>query len=264
MLADPSDQVEGLLERLRGPDAGYVAGLAAAADLHRPVLIDTRPVTAAVRPYTWLLGRIGDEGIPLTAAGYLPPQVVTEAVTALGWDGDWPGPQHREHLTAPVLELRRSARRMALVRTHRGVLLRTVSGTRLASEPGRLWWHLAQRLPDARNEAEHDAGLLLLLALASRTPLDHRTAADLLRRGMAALGWHDGRTRLPLDDWQAFEAGRTTWEFLLRTGAVSEPAPGQPPQPPSPAGTALARAALRLSSLTHPAPAGRSAGTQAP
>ena len=50
MLADPSDQVEGLLERLRGPDAGYVASLVAAAALHRPVLAETGPVVAAVRP----------------------------------------------------------------------------------------------------------------------------------------------------------------------------------------------------------------------
>lgn len=253
MLAAPSDQVEGLLERLRGPDAGFVAGLAAASALHRPVLIDAAPVAAAVRPYTWLLSRIGEAGITLTQAGYLPPQLVTQAVTALGWDRDWPGSHHREHLTTPVLELRQSARRMALVRTHRGVLLRTTAGARLTREPVQLWWHLADRLPDARNDAERDAGLLLLLALASKTPLDQAAAGDLLRRGMAALGWHDARTTLPLDEWQAFEAGRGTWECLWRLGAVGEPAPGQPPLPPAPAGVALARAALRLC-LTRPAP----------
>lgn len=253
MLADPSDQVEGLLERLRGPDAGFVAGLIAAAALHRPVLADARLLARAVRPYAWLLGRIGDEGIALTPAGYLPPQVVTEAVTELGWGRECLGTQNREHLAVPVLELRQSARRMALVRTHRGVLLRTAAGTRLAHEPVRLWWHLAGRLPDARNDAERDAGLLLLLAVASRTPQDEHAAADLLRRGMAALGWHDARTTLPLDEWQALDAGRATWDCLLRLGAVSEPAAGGPPLPPGPAGVALARAALRLS-LSRPVP----------
>lgn len=214
MLADPSDQVEGLLERLRGPDAGFVADLAAAAELHRPVLVDAGPVAAAVRPYSWLLARIGDDGIPLTTAGYLPPQVVTEAFTELGWQPDRAGAQHREHLAVPVLELRQSARRMALTRTHRGVLLRTATGTRLAHQPVLLWWHMASRLPDARTDAELDAGLLLLFAIASKTPQDHHTAADLLRRGMAALGWHDGRSGQPLDGWQAFEAARGTWECL--------------------------------------------------
>jgi hypothetical protein len=261
MLADPSDQVEGLLERLRGPDAGFIAGLVAAADLHRPVLVEARPVVAAVRPYTWLLGRVGEEGIGLTSAGYLPPQVVTEAVTALGWDREWIGAHNREHLTLPVLELRQSARRMALLRTHRGILLRTAAGARLTRDPVQLWWHVAGRLPEGRNDAERDAGLLLLLAMASKTPQDLHSATDLLRRGMAALGWHDARSRLPLDEWQAFDAGRSTWESLQRLGVLREPAAGQPPAPPAPAGVALARAALRLS-LTRPLPAGHDAGAQ--
>lgn len=246
MLADPCDHVEGLLERLRGPDAAYFAALAMAASLHRPVLAEAGPVAAAVRSYAWLLERIGEEGIVLTAAGYLPPQVVSEAVAALGWAKDCPGAGNREHLTIPVLELRQSARRMALVRTHRGVLLRTAAGARLARDPVQLWWHVASRLPEGRNDAERDAGLLLLLAVASRTPLEANTAADLLRRGMAALGWHDARTKQPLDEWQAFEAGRGTWECLHRLGALRVPRAGEAPGPASPAGVALARAALRL------------------
>lgn len=263
MLADPSDQVEGLLERLRGPHAGFIAGLVAAAALHRPVLAEAGPVAAAVRPYTWLLGRVGDEGIALTSAGYLPPPVVAEAVTVLGWQQAGGGATSREHLTPPLLELRHSARRMALVRTHRGVLLRTAAGTRLARDPVQLWWHVASRLPEGRNEAERDAGLLLLLAVASKTPQDARSAADLLQRGMAALGWHDARSGLPLEEWQAFEAGHGTWECLLRLGALREPADGEPPAPPGPAGVALARAALRIS-LSRPLPAEQAAGAGPP
>ena len=263
MLADPSDQVEGLLERLRGPDAGYVASLVAAAALHRPVLIETGPVVAAVRPYSWLLGRVGADGIALTEAGYLPPQVVTEAVAALGWAAEWASGRNREHLTTPLLELRQSARRMALVRTHRGILLRTAAGDRLARDPGQLWWHLAGRLPDGRNDAERDAGMLLLLGVASKTPQDATIASDLLRRGMAALGWHDARSGLPLEDWQAFEAGRGTWDCLLRLGALRLPQDSGPPTPPSPAGVALARAALPRS-LSRPVPDDRGAGASAP
>jgi hypothetical protein len=118
---------------------------------------------------------------------------------------------------------------------------------------------MASRLPDARTDAELDAGLLLLFAVASKTPQDHHSAADLLRRGMAALGWHDARSGQPLDEWQAFEAGRGTWECLQRLGAVTERAGAQP----GPAGVALARAALRHC-LTRPVPAQRGTGTQAP
>lgn len=254
MLADPTDQVDGLLERLRGPDASFVAGLIAAAAVDRPVLAEAGPIAAAVHPYTWLLGRVGQRGIALTAAGYLPPKVVTEAMPALGWQTRPGGTASREHLATPLLELRQSARRMALLRTHRGVLMRTATGTRLAGDPVRLWWHVAGCLPEGRNEAERDAGLLLLLAVANKMPQDEASAGDLLRRGMAALGWHEARSGLPLDEWQAFDAARGTWECLLRLGVVREPRRGGVPAPPGPDGVALARAALRLC-LTRPVPA---------
>ncbi len=240
----PGD-VQGVLDRLAGPGASFVTGLVAAAALDRPVIIDSASVMAAVWPYTWLLGRIGPGGIKLTSAGYLPPPVVAEAVSELGWEKDWPGAHNREHYTLPVLELRRSARRLGLVRTHRGVLLRTMLGTRLGQDPGQLWWYVASRLPEARGDAERDAGLLLLLAVASATPLDMQGTDELLRRGMTALGWRDAATKQGLEQWQAFEAARSTWECLRRLGAIPETQFGEPPSRPAAAGVALARAALR-------------------
>jgi hypothetical protein len=171
-----------------GP-AGLLAELVVAAELYRPVVIDSASAAAAVRPYSWLLGRIGDKGVELTPAGYLPPAMVTEAMTALGWQAGWAGAQRREHLCTPVLELRQSARRMRLVRTRRGVLLRTALGGRLRADPGRLWWHIAGCLPYARDGAGRDAGHLLLLAVAAAAALDPQAIRDLLRRGMAAPGW---------------------------------------------------------------------------
>jgi hypothetical protein len=240
----PGD-VQGVLDRLAGPGASFVTGLVAAAALDRPVIIDSASVTAAVWPYTWLLGRIGPGGIRLTSAGYLPPTVVTEAVSELGWEKEWPGAHNREHHTLPVLELRLSARRMGLVRTHRGVLLRTMLGARLGQDPGQLWWYVASRLPEARSEAERDAGLLLLLAIASATPLDMPGTDELVRRGMTALGWRDAVTKQPLEKWQAFEAARNTWDCLRRLGAIPQTQVGAPPSRPSAASVALARAALR-------------------
>ncbi|HEY7430593.1 MAG TPA: hypothetical protein VH641_07660 [Streptosporangiaceae bacterium] len=246
MLTDQvPGNVQGVLDRLAGPEASFVTGLVDAAALDRPVIIDSASVMAAVWPYTWLLGRIGTGGIKLTSAGYLPPQVVLAAVSELGWEKEWPGAHNREYHTLPVLELRLSARRMGLVRTHKGVLLRTALGTRLGYDPGQLWWYIAGRLPEARSDAERDAGLLLLLAVASGTPLDMQSADDLVRRGMMALGWRDATTKLALGQWQAFEAARGTWECLRRLGAIPETQFGQPPSPPRPAAAALARAALR-------------------
>ncbi len=237
--------VESLLDRLVGPDAALVADLAAAAMLERPVVIDSTSAAASVRPYSWLLGRIGEEGIRLTSAGYLPPAVVTEAITSLGWEDKWIGAHNRENQTLPVLELRHSARRLGLVRIYRRILLRTSLGTRLRGDPGGLWWHIASRLPEARNDAEHDAGVLLLLAVAAAAPVSNQATGDLLRRGMGALGWRDAETLGPLDEWQAFGAARETWDYLQRLSAIANPHFGQPPVRPGSAGVALARAALR-------------------
>jgi hypothetical protein len=240
-----SGDVQSVLDRLAGPGASLVMDLIVGAALDRPVIIDSASVMAAVWPYTWLLGRIGASGIKLTSAGYLPPAVVMEAIGELGWEKDWPGAHNREFHTLPVLELRQSARRMGLIRSNRGLLLRTQLGVRLCQDPGRLWWHVASRLPEARDEAERDAGLLLLLAVASATPLDVGSAGELLRQGLMALGWREAKSRRPLDGWQAFEAARSTWECLRRLGAIPGNDYGGPAPAPGPAGIAIARAALR-------------------
>ncbi|MCV2488230.1 hypothetical protein OF117_02545 [Geodermatophilus sp. YIM 151500] len=104
------------------------------------------PDPAAVEPYRWLLARVGD-GVRLTQAGYLPPAMVTETMRSLGWEDRWIGKHNREDQTLPVLLLRDFARRFGLLRTSRGVLLRTVAGRRLTDDPVGLWWHLAERLP---------------------------------------------------------------------------------------------------------------------
>jgi hypothetical protein len=51
--------------------------------------IDTVTAARMVRPYTWVLDRVGDEGIRLTGAGYLPPAHVEAAATELALLEDW-------------------------------------------------------------------------------------------------------------------------------------------------------------------------------
>ena len=73
----------------------------------------------------WLLNRVGEQGIRLTAAGYLPPKVVTAAMDELGWRAKWIGSSTREDTTAPILELRETAQQLKLLRKYRGQLLLT-------------------------------------------------------------------------------------------------------------------------------------------
>ncbi len=237
------DELVDVLDRLSGREAVRFRGLAAQLMPAVPVVIDNSSAAAAVRPYSWLLGRLGADGVRLTSAGYLPPAVVREAVAALGCRERWIGAGNREHHTAPVLELRESARRFGLVRKHRDLLMVTKLGRSLQTDPVALWWHVAGRLPDARAEAEADAGILLLVLAGSGTALNTAVMNRLLAAGMSSLGWRVGGGA-PLDGWQAFAAARDTWTCLRRVGALPDEDWGAPPAPATPAGIQLARAAL--------------------
>jgi Plasmid pRiA4b ORF-3-like protein len=195
------------------------------------------PDPAAVEPYRWLLARVGD-GVPLTAAGYLPPAVVEETMRTLGWDAHRAGKNNREDRTYPVRELRELARRMGLLRVHRGVLLRTAAGRRLTDDPAELWWHLADRLLTARTEVERLAGMLFLLAVAAGRPRPHVLVAG----GLTALGLVDEATGQPPDELAAVGLTRDTRAVFRQLGLL----PRQPRDdaPPGPAAAQFARAAL--------------------
>ena len=240
-----SEHLVDVLDRLSGPEAIRFRGYAARAELDRPVVVEALEAAAAVRPYAWLLGRLGSDGVRLTSAGHLPPAVVTEAMDALGERERWFGAANREYHTRPVLELRESARQFSLVRKHRGVLLPTKVGSGLRADPVGLWWHVADRLPDARTEAAADAGMLLLIVVASGAPFDWVKLNRVLSAGMASLGWRVGGTGASLNQWQAFDAARDTWTALRRLGALDEEDGGGPPASATVAGIQLARAALQ-------------------
>jgi hypothetical protein len=209
------------------------------AELDHPVEPDQAP-DAVVSCYRWLLGRVGS-GVRLTQAGYLPPVLVSEAMTALGWQDDWIGKHNREDQTLPILELRESAQRFGLLRKSRGQLLITKTGRTVRDDPLGLWWHLAARLPDARSEPERDAGVLYLLTAAAGRWRDD----VLLAEGMTILGWAERGTRQPLAPSSAFAAARDSWAMFRRLGLLGERDRWFGPEPPpSDRARTLARAAL--------------------
>jgi hypothetical protein len=81
------------------PAEAVVRDLVDAADLNGPADVDQTTAADALRRYVWLLHRVGD-GLPLTAAGWLPPAVVREAMDALWPDDRWIGKRNREDLTS--------------------------------------------------------------------------------------------------------------------------------------------------------------------
>lgn len=232
-------EITDVVERLHQSRSVRWLRLIDAARLDEPADDEPAP-DAVVGPYRWLLQRVGN-GVRLTQAGYLPPALVSEAMTALGWDNDWIGKHNREDQTLPILELRETAQRLGLLRKNRGQLLVTKLGARLRDDPQQLWWRLAQGLPTARDQAERQAGVLYLLTVAAGHPRDDA----LLAEGMTVLGWADGRTRQPISPYGAFGAARDTWSTFRRFRLLPEAARwNDPPEPPTEAGVRLARAAL--------------------
>jgi len=150
--------------------------------------------TATAR-YRWLLHRVG-AGVQLTAAGWLPPALVTEAMSALWPEDRWIGKRNREDLTEPVRRLRASAQRAGLLRISRGRLLPTKTGTALRDDPHRLFLHLAERLAGRPGDtfARTATALVLVAVAAGRSHDDPHaellTAAGWITRGAAAVHPH--------------------------------------------------------------------------
>ncbi|MCV7150605.1 plasmid pRiA4b ORF-3 family protein [Mycobacterium pyrenivorans] len=193
------------------------------ARLDDPVLIAADAAAAAVRPYTWLLQRVGDEGIKLTQAGYLPPAHVEAAFGELKLDKEWIGKGNREDQTYPVLHLRESAQRAGLLRKHRGRLLATARGKALSRDPVGLWWHLAERTPVASaDRSVHQAGLLYLAAVAAEVTDNVDTlVAELLD----ALGWMSGDGS-PITARSAASASFDVKDTLRRLGLLQRTGSG--------------------------------------
>ncbi len=243
--ADPSGDLPGPLEELLSAVRdGYarreLRWLIGAALAGKPD-IDTVTAARMARPYTWVLDRVGDEGIRLTGAGYLPPAHVEAAATELGLLEDWIGKGNRESQTLPVLHLRETATKMGLLRKHRGMLLLTAAGRRLRTDPVSLWWHLAERMPPrSADRCETQAGLIWLLAVAAQWPGD---PAEIVARTLAGIGWAlaDGT---PLG---ALDADRAAWDtrnVLRRLGGLTEDPRHYGAGSPNTDGAAFARAAV--------------------
>jgi hypothetical protein len=207
--------------------------LISAAELDRTGPVDPATAARMVRPYSWLLDRVGDDGIKLTDAGHLPPAEVTAVIDELNLAAEGITRVSRENQVPPALQLRESAQATGLVRRNRGRLVRTATGAALQQNPTALWWHLAEQLP-LRSAAVSEAqpGLILLACVAAQHT-GTGTLDDTIARMLTAIGWVSGDGS-PLTGAEAAAATSGTHAVLRRLGA----------QPTTPEGVAFARAAL--------------------
>src|ERR1022692_14876 len=212
------------------------------AALAESAAVNAETAARMVRPYTWLLNRVGADGIMLTGAGYLPPAHVAAAMAELGLGEEWIGKGNRENQTMPVLHLRESATRMGLLRKHRGRLVRTARGRAVATDPLALWWQLAERMPLRSADAcETQAGLILLTAVAAQFTDD---LDAVVARFLDAIGWVSG-DGTPLTGSMAARAAWDTKTVLRRLGAFADDGRAYGPDRPTADGVVFARAALR-------------------
>jgi hypothetical protein len=239
------DQVPGpvaqLLISIHTPSARrQMERLISEAELHRTNTVGIATMARMVWPYSWLLDRVGDDGIKLTDAGHLPPAEVTTVIEDLNLAAEGVPDVSRENQAPPVVQLRESAQATGLARKHRGRLVLTSRGAELRRDPAALWWHLAGQLP-LRSAAisEVAPGMILLACVAAR----FTDTLDLtVARMLTALGWlnSDGS---PMTTAEAAAASYGTYSVLRRVGAVpSTIAEARGPFPAE--GVAFARAAL--------------------
>ena len=232
--------LDDLVHAIRIPAAKReLSRLLAGARLDQPVLVDAATATQMVRPYAWLLDRVGGDGIKLTSAGYLPPLHVEAAVAELSLGEEWIGKGNRENQTLPVLHLGESATAMGLLRKRNGMLLLSSRARALRTDPPALWWHLAQRMPPAsRDQCETQAGLILLTVIAARAKGDPDVT---IARLLSAIGWVNGNGT-DLDRHAAAQACWDTKTSLRRLGALIG---DWRSEAPSADGVTFARAALQ-------------------
>jgi hypothetical protein len=264
-----SGRMREALDRV-GPARRELAGMLIGAALprrgerHAIDELSVVEVARAARPWLILFDEIPDSGLKLTAAGYLPPAVVSRIFVALGFGPDavW-GKGNREDNVRPVLELREAAISIGLVRKARGMLHLTAEGRAGQADLERLVARVVSRLPLGSRDYERDAGLLGLLALASVAtyppdvvplvwPTRLREAIELF----AAFGWRQGYD--PVPEWTVRGLMRPTFAALTRMGAFESDRYGDYGMP-STLGPALARAAL---SAPRTGRAPRSPGTR--
>lgn len=213
----PPDLVTLRRQVLATPAEAILDGLLRDADLSAGATsISEVEAVEMTRAYAWLLRRVGD-GVALTAAGWLPPAVVTAAMEEIGLDRDWIGKHNREDQTWPVHSLRTSAQSLGLLRVSKGRLLRTKAGAAFTDDALGLWRHIAERSgTPPRDPFGQAATSLLLLAVAAGADEDTR-----LDEVLSAAGWRTGGGA-GVSQWAPARAAEQVTAVLAAVGAYGE------------------------------------------
>jgi hypothetical protein len=234
-----------IAERLpRGRRGELRSYLSRAAD--GPATVDDATAERMLRPYLWFVRRIGADGLPLTAAGWLPPLVVSDAMRELGWESRWVGKMNREDQTYPILELRESAQRLGVFRKLKGRLVLSKAAKVALETPTALWPFLATALVvRARTEAQQNANLLLAAEIALGSHTTRASYLEPITAGLDALGWSEGDGDA-LTEQTVDRLIDDVWRVLSTLGVFASDASRRGVLGVTEEGQAFARAILRV------------------
>lgn len=180
-----AEGLERLIDKARPDDLARIVALVA------EVREDQTPITteekrAALRHVQVLLDEAGEDGIPLTPAGWMKPDVVVRLVEALGLARVY-GKGNRENQTHEVASLREGVLDVGLLRKNKGRLLLTAAGRKAREDVEVLWRHAVSRLAGAKNDFEREARALYLLLIAGG--VGSRRAHAEMESILSRAGW---------------------------------------------------------------------------
>ena len=219
------------------------------AHLGQPIELSEQAISRFVHPFQWMLEHVGHTGIPLTGAGYLPPAVVSRAMTELGWDEHWHGKANREVQSAPVLTIRQSMHTLKLLHRRKGMLLTTPLGRKLTGDPHGLWDLLARSITQTQTEVETRAWEFFLLSIACQSSHTRGGHEAAIAHGLWSIGWVE-RDGEPIPAKYVFELIREPWRTLHWLGAFTTRTSATGWSAPTETMIAFARYCLRLTDET--------------
>lgn len=236
------------------PGTGRRALLDAAAPLldPAPLAIGREEAEATFRPLLWLLGRAGEEGLPLTQTGALARAIVREAAERFPswWDAELFGPPHRQADLLLLEALEALARRSRLLRRRKGLLLLTARGRAAREDPDALLDALAPRLLEGRGFEREVAELACAALLVERESTHEALAAAV--HGAVGGSWRTEEG--PVTEHEVSAAAGSFLATAIAMGALSEVEDRRALSLSDPGAELLARALRHAATAARPGP----------
>ena len=181
-----TEGLDRLIEKARPDDLAQIVAIVTALTEEDDPPLTAEDRRAALSHVQVLLDEAGEDGIPLTSAGWIKPDVVVRLVEALGLRLVY-GKGNRENNIGEVATLREAVVEVGLLRKHKGRLLLTAAGRKAREDVDVLWTHVAGRMARSREPFEQEARALYVLLLAGG--VDARRAHDEMAQILSRAGW---------------------------------------------------------------------------